>query len=55
LYTRSEGIIDLNTRIPNAAGWSLAVATAINDLGEVSGFGQHNGQEHGFLLWPQFW
>lgn len=55
LYTRSEGIIDLNTRIPNVAGWSLAVATAINDLGEVSGFGQHNGQEHAFLLRPQFW
>lgn len=54
LYTRSEGIIDLNTRIPNVAGWTLAVATAINDLGDITGFGQHNGQEHAFMLRPQF-
>lgn len=40
---------DLNNLI-NLAGWTLVSATAINELGDISGTGTFNGQSHGFLL-----
>src|SRR5207249_2235370 len=44
---------DLNTMIPAGSGWVLAEATAINDAGQIAGYGTVNGEEHAFLLTPQ--
>ena len=43
---------DLNDLIDPASGWSLSRAEGINDLGEIVGTGQINGQNHAFLLTP---
>ncbi|MEN3337701.1 MAG: hypothetical protein V7647_1377 [Acidobacteriota bacterium] len=43
---------DLNSRLPAGSGWVLEAATAINDSGEIVGWGQVNGQRHGFRLTP---
>ncbi len=40
---------DLNALV-NAPQWVLMTALAINDLGDIVGIGQMNGQSHGFLL-----
>ncbi|HXX61827.1 MAG TPA: hypothetical protein VEI48_11145, partial [Candidatus Sulfotelmatobacter sp.] len=47
--------VDLNTRVLNLpAGWGLAEATGINDLGQIVGFAVVDvaGHTHGFLLTP---
>ena len=33
-------------------GWSLALASSINDLGQIAGTGSHQGQPRAFLLTP---
>ncbi len=33
-------------------GWELNGATAINDLGQITGSGTHNGLTRAFLLTP---
>jgi len=33
-------------------GWSLASASAVNDLGQIAGTGSHEGQPRAFLLTP---
>lgn len=48
-----EDAVDLQTRIPGNAGWSLQSAASINDAGEIVGVGIHNGVQSGFLLTPQ--
>lgn len=53
VWTSSGGMRDLNELIPPDAGWSLQDAFAINDSGQIAGFGVLNGQERGFLLTPQ--
>jgi probable HAF family extracellular repeat protein len=51
LYTTSSGMIDLNSLLPAGSGWDLQVATAINDSGQVVGFGMNpEGQQEAFLL-----
>lgn len=52
-----EGPKNLNTLIPRRSGWKLLTASAINDRGQIVGWGTLNGQspypfEHGFLLTP---
>lgn len=47
------GIVDLNTRISNQAGWRLEQAWSINDSGWIVGGGQHLGWPHGFVLIPR--
>jgi len=44
--------VDLNTLIPSSSGWTLLSANAINDLGQIAGNGQINGQFHAFRLDP---
>jgi probable HAF family extracellular repeat protein len=44
---------DLNTLIPPGSGWVLDEAYSINDAGQITGYGEHNGQTRGFLLTPQ--
>jgi probable HAF family extracellular repeat protein len=52
LWTKSQGMQDLNTLIPANSGWSLIYASAINKKGEITGYGTINGENHGFLLTP---
>jgi uncharacterized membrane protein len=46
--------VDLNTLIPQNSGWYLECAQAINDLGEIMGFGTINGGTHAFLAKPRY-
>ena len=43
---------DLNSRLPAGSGWVLEAATAINDSGEIVGWGRHNGVRHAYRLSP---
>ena len=43
---------DLNTLLPAGSGWILREASAINNAGEIVGFGKHNGATRAFLLKP---
>ena len=50
---RNGVMTDLNLQIDSGSGWVLQVAYAINDSGQIVGYGAHNGQTHAFLLIPQ--
>jgi probable HAF family extracellular repeat protein len=52
IWSQSEGMQDLNDLIASNSGWSLSIATAINDRGQITGQGAINGQSHAFLLTP---
>jgi probable HAF family extracellular repeat protein len=44
---------DLNSQVNNMAGWTeLSLAYAINDSGQITGYGTLNGAVHAFLLTP---
>ncbi len=43
---------DLNTVLPQDSGWVLHKATAINDWGQIVGWGMHNGAKRAFLMTP---
>jgi probable HAF family extracellular repeat protein len=43
---------NLNALIPANSGWTLQAATAINDRGQIAGFGVINGETHAFRLDP---
>jgi probable HAF family extracellular repeat protein len=44
-------MIDLNSLLPADSGWQLTEAKAINDSGQIVGYGIYNGQNpHAFLL-----
>lgn len=53
LYSGGE-MVDLNTLIDPSAGWTLSVATDINDSGQIVGWGTSpdGGVYHAFLLTP---
>jgi probable HAF family extracellular repeat protein len=44
---------DLNDLIPSEPGWELNWGVAINDNGQIVGYGVVNGQTHAFLLTPR--
>jgi len=49
----SGGVIyNLNNFIPTNSGWVLNAATAINDRGQIAGYGLINGQTRAFRLDP---
>jgi probable HAF family extracellular repeat protein len=52
LYDETNGIADLNTMLAPGSGWTLRGPTAINDAGQITGWGLTNGVIHGFLLTP---
>jgi probable HAF family extracellular repeat protein len=52
VWTRGEGMQDLNNLIPPDSGWTLAAAEGINLKGQITGYGTINGQTHAFLLTP---
>src|ERR1700685_2892617 len=45
-------IADLNSQIRQDSGWTLTVAAAINDFGQIAGTGLYQGQSQAFLLTP---
>jgi probable HAF family extracellular repeat protein len=45
-------MMDLNDLIPQDSGWELNGASAINNKGQIVGYGSINGQTHAFLLTP---
>lgn len=47
---RDGTLQDLNDLLPGNSGWELADALAINDKGQITGWGYFNGQIRGFLL-----
>jgi probable HAF family extracellular repeat protein len=54
LWTAVEGMQDLN-EAPGVkdSGWTLARASAINDAGQIAGWGKNpDGETHAFLLTP---
>ena len=50
LWDSRNGMRDLNNLIPPDSGWVLVEATAINDSGQIVGWGYHDGQQAAFLL-----
>jgi probable HAF family extracellular repeat protein len=50
LYTPASGVVDLNSLIDPASGWSLQTATAINNRGMIVGIGAFGGSSHGYRL-----
>jgi formylglycine-generating enzyme len=52
LYNHEFGMIDLNLLIDPLSGWQLREAHAINDAGQIVGFGFHDGKGHAYLLTP---
>ena len=48
----SGQMTDLNSLIPAGSGWVLNQARAVNDAGQIAGWGTINGHEHAFLLTP---
>jgi probable HAF family extracellular repeat protein len=53
VWSPSTGMLDLNNLIPANSGWLLQIANAINDQGQIVGYGALNGQTEAFLLTPQ--
>ncbi len=52
IWTSAGGMKDLNSLIPASSGWVLINANAINNLGQITGYGLINGRNHAFLLTP---
>lgn len=50
VWNAAAGMLDLNTLIAPDAGWLLHSATAINNAGDIVGFGVFNGRTRGFLI-----
>jgi probable HAF family extracellular repeat protein len=53
IWTKSQGMRDLNDLIAPHSGWALSTATGINVWGQIVGQGTLKGQPHGFLLTPR--
>lgn len=52
VYDSVRGMRDLNALIPPNSGWTLQVATGINNRGQIVGHGLHAGLTRAFLLTP---
>ena len=51
-WTQAGGMVDLNTAIPSNSGWVLRSAWDINDRGQITGEGLHNGASHAYRFNP---
>jgi probable HAF family extracellular repeat protein len=52
-WSESTGnLVDLNTMLSESSGWTLAMATAINEQGQIIGWGGYNGEFAMFRLDP---
>ena len=52
VWTSKNGMQDLNSLIPAGTAWVLINANAINDAGQIVGYGTRSGHNHAFLLTP---
>lgn len=52
IYTVQDGMVDLNSLIAPDSDWTLLSANAINDAGQIVGFGGIGFEDHAFLLTP---
>ena len=52
IWSASKGMRDLNALIPPNSGWTLINANAINNVGQITGYGSRNGHNRAFLLTP---
>ncbi len=53
IWKESYGMLDLQSLLDDSGtGWDLQQARAINDLGQIVGYGITNGQSRAFLLTP---
>ncbi len=50
VWNETQGMIDLNSLLPEGSGWVLEEAMGINDLDEIVGSGRINNETHAFLL-----
>lgn len=50
VYDEVTGIVDLNDLIDPSSGWLLTMASAINDNGDIVGWGFFQGTKRAFLL-----
>ena len=52
-FIYSHGVLtNLNTQIDADSGWTLTCANAINESGQIVGYGKLNGETHAYLLTP---
>lgn len=52
IWDQTNGVQQLGDLIPNNLGWQLEFAFAINDSGEIAGYGLFSGEVRGFLMTP---
>ena len=52
MWTAAKGMQDLNFLIPQNSGWTLINANAINNVGQITGYGSRQGHNHAFVLTP---
>ena len=52
IWTSAGGMQDLNSLIPAGSGWVLVNANAINNVGQITGYGTKGGHNRAFLLTP---
>lgn len=52
IWDSTNGIRDLNTLLPANSSWELHMAYRINDAGQITGWGEINGEIHSFLMSP---
>ncbi len=52
LWTGGQ-VVDLNSRVDPNAGWTLDIAAAINDRGEIVGIGHYHGDLRAFVIRPR--
>ncbi len=52
VYDESNGMQDLNSLIDPQTNWSLSSADAINDAGQITGYGYVGQEVHAYLLTP---
>lgn len=53
IWKVGSGMKDLNSEIPAGTGWTLINANAINNVGQITGYGSKNGHNHAFVLTPK--
>jgi probable HAF family extracellular repeat protein len=51
-WAQASGMIDLNTLLQPNSGWVLVEAYGVNDNGQITGYGLHNGTGHAFRFDP---
>jgi probable HAF family extracellular repeat protein len=51
-WSSRGGMLDLNTLLPSTSGWVLVEAHGVNDNGQITGYGSHNGAGRAFRLDP---